>query len=91
MNSTDERLRGLAAKLARDFPQFIERARSYASLVHETLASAPASDFAELRVWLRTARREGLTNDQVAVRLLDDLYATINSAEAADLSQIIGH
>jgi hypothetical protein len=91
MTATNRRLKDLAARLTRDHPNRIERARAYASPIHQVLADSAPDAFPELRRWLRDMRRAGLTHDQVSGRLLDDLYATVKSAEVEDECQITGH
>jgi hypothetical protein len=86
MNHDTARLARLAARIKRRSPRFIEQARDYMSMIDETLADSPASAFPELRRFLRDARREGLTPDQIAVKLLNDLYVTVQIAEVEDIN-----
>ena len=88
MNATDRRLKHLAEGLEREYPNLTDRARAYVSPVYQVLADSAPDDFATLRKWLRDARRDGLTHDEIALKLLADLYATVRSAEIEDECQI---
>lgn len=81
MNHETARLARLAARIKGRSPRFIEQARDYMSMIGETLAESPSSAFPELRRLLRDSRRAGLTTDQVAVKLFNNLLVTVQIAE----------